>query len=45
MTKKTYNSAMVQVVEIQHNRDIILTSTDQYGMSTGLLGDGVDEAW
>ena len=45
MTKKTYNSAMVQVVEIQRNRDIILTSTDPYGMNNALLGEQVDEAW
>ena len=27
------------------NRDIILTSTDPYGMNNALLGEQVDEAW
>ena len=44
MTKKTYENPTMQVFALR-NRDIILTSTDPYGMLTTLDANEVEDAW
>ena len=45
MTKKEYMKPTMEVVELQHECQILAGSADAYGMNNGLQDEEVDEGW
>ena len=45
MTKKAYMKPTMEVVELQHECQILAGSADAYGMNNGLQDEEVDEGW